>query len=707
MSVSDGTNIETATFSVPLTAQPDAPVVNTGITNQQATEEAAFSFTVPADAFADPDSGDTLTLTASLAGGAPLPAWLNFNGTTFSGTPDDPDTGTITVEVTASDTQAGTADVSTTFTLQVTPVNDAALISGDVSGSLNEDDAATTGNLNHTDADNPNDEWSTTVVSQGQFGALSIETDGAWEYSPTSPALDELAAGETLTDTITVATSDGTQQQISITINGSNDLPIVTGDGSGQVSEDSGVAATGDLDHTDVDGPDDLWDTNVVQQGTLGSLTIGTDGQWSYVVDDANPTVNALAFGDSENDTVIVQTADGRQQFISIMIDGANDAAVITGDVSGSIVADAVSPAQGDLDHTDVDGPGADDEWNTTVVSQGAHGTMTLGIDGQWSYSLTPGDPTVAALAAGDSLVDSVTVATQDGTQQVISIQVIGTSDPSVITGDTTGSADEDTAVNATGNLDSTDPDGPDDTWNTNIVSQGSFGTLSITAAGAWTYVVDNANPTVNALANDGSTGVDTLIDTVTVATADGTEQVIAITINGANDAALISGDVTGGLSEDVEGTSGDLNHTDVDNTDDVWDTNVVTQGTLGELGISSDGSWEYSPTSATLNALGAGETATDTITVATEDGTQQQISITINGDNDDAVITGDVSGVMGQDDEGTSGDLNHTDVDNNNPDDAWNTTVVSQGSFGTLTIQVNRRVGVFANHRLQLAWCG
>ena len=37
-----------------------------------------------------------------------------------------------------------------------------------------------------------------------------------------------------------------------------------------------------------------------------------------------------------------------------------------------------------------------------------------------------------------------------------------------------------------------------------------------------------------------------TLTDTFTVTTVDGTAQLVTITINGANDAAVISGDTTG-----------------------------------------------------------------------------------------------------------------------------------------------------------------
>src|ERR1700746_1340774 len=87
-------------------------------------------------------------------------------------------------------------------------------------------------------------------------------------------------------------------------------------------------------------------------------------------------------------------------------------------------------------------------------------------------------------------------------------------------------------------------------------------------ARGAWTYKLDNSNFAVQAL-NVG----DTLTDTFTVTTIDGTPQMVTITIHGANDAAIVSGDTTGSVTEAAgckPGTpiaTGTLTDTDVDNT--------------------------------------------------------------------------------------------------------------------------------------------
>src|SRR5258705_12348906 len=62
---------------------------------------------------------------------------------------------------------------------------------------------------------------------------------------------------------------------------------------------------------------------------------------------------------------------------------------------------------------------------------------------------------------------------------------------------------------------------------------------------GVWTYTLNNNNATVQGL-NNGQT----LGDSFTVTTADGTAQLVTITINGTNDAAVISGTATGTVAE-------------------------------------------------------------------------------------------------------------------------------------------------------------
>jgi Ca2+-binding RTX toxin-like protein len=125
-----GTSATTDVF-VTVTNINEAPVLATALADQSTTEEASVSFTLPANAFTDVDS--TLTYTAKLASGAPLPIWLSFNAATlaFSGTPPLDFNGTIALKVIASD---GTLQMSDTFNLVITTVDDPITQSTDRDG---------------------------------------------------------------------------------------------------------------------------------------------------------------------------------------------------------------------------------------------------------------------------------------------------------------------------------------------------------------------------------------------------------------------------------------------------------------------------------------------------------------------------------------------------------------------------------------------
>lgn len=68
----------------------------------------------------------------------------------------------------------------------------------------------------------------TTFVPQtgvaGDNGVFSIDSDGNWTYTANS-AFDELNIGDSLVDIFTITANDGTVGSVTVTINGTNDLP--------------------------------------------------------------------------------------------------------------------------------------------------------------------------------------------------------------------------------------------------------------------------------------------------------------------------------------------------------------------------------------------------------------------------------------------------------------------------------------------------
>ncbi len=82
-------------------------------------QESNLFFTLPAGTFTDEDPGDTLTLSAALSSGAPLPSWLQFDPESgaFTGIPTAAIHGPHSIQVTATDLNGATAQA--TFTLHI------------------------------------------------------------------------------------------------------------------------------------------------------------------------------------------------------------------------------------------------------------------------------------------------------------------------------------------------------------------------------------------------------------------------------------------------------------------------------------------------------------------------------------------------------------------------------------------------------------
>ena len=106
----------------------EAPTAVSPLADQLATEDAPFSLVVPAGTFADADSGDQLTYSATLANGSTLPSWLSFNAATrtFTGTPLNDDVGSLNIAVKATD--LGGLSATNTFALAIQNVNDAPTV---------------------------------------------------------------------------------------------------------------------------------------------------------------------------------------------------------------------------------------------------------------------------------------------------------------------------------------------------------------------------------------------------------------------------------------------------------------------------------------------------------------------------------------------------------------------------------------------------
>src|SRR6185312_11376588 len=118
---------------------------------------------------------------------------------------------------------------------------------------------------------------------------------------------------------------------------------------------------TGTLTDTDVDNPANTF--QAVSAATAsdhgyGTFTMTAGGTWAYVLDNANAAVQALNVGDTLTDTFTVHTIDGTAQQVTVTIDGANDAPIITTDLHApiaSVTEDQYPLASGQFTSSDVD----------------------------------------------------------------------------------------------------------------------------------------------------------------------------------------------------------------------------------------------------------------------------------------------------------------------------------------------------------------
>ncbi|MDN3717401.1 VCBS domain-containing protein, partial [Vibrio breoganii] len=407
---------------------------------------------------------------------------------------------------------------------------------------------------------------------------------GAWTYDldNTNPTVQALSKGATATDTITVQSADGTTHKVTITVNGTNDKAVIAGSDSGAVTEESQLQTSGTLTVTDVDtGEAHFSNTDVV--GTLGTLHLKDNGAWTYDLDNTNPKVQALGNGATATDTITVHSADGTPHQVKITVNGTNDKAVIAGTDSGAVTEESQLQTSGTLTVTDVD-TGEAHFSNTDIA--GTLGTLHLTDSGAWTYDLDNTNPTVQALSKGATATDTITVQSADGTTHKVTITVNGTNDKAVIAGTDSGAVTEESQLQTSGTLTVTDVDtGEAHFSNTDIA--GNLGTLHLTDSGAWTYDLDNTNPTVQALGKGA-----TATDIITVQSADGTTHKVTITVNGTNDKAVIAGTDSGAVTEESQlQTSGTLTVTDVD-TGEAHFSNTDVVGTLGTLHLKDNGAW-------------------------------------------------------------------------------------------------------------------
>ena len=570
------------------------------------------------------------------------------------------------------------ADGSTNTLIAMTiyGTEDASVITGTVVGAVTEGNVGdtpvtATGTLSIVDLDaddTPSFADVGATAGDNAYGSFTL-SGGTWTYTLDQSAVQDLDAGDMVNDTITYTATDGTTQQVTVTITGSDDAAVVTGTVVGAVTEgnvgDTPVTATGTLSIVDLDADDtpsfaDIGAT--AGDNAYGSFTL-SGGTWTYTLDQS--AVQDLDASDMVNDTITYTATDGTTQQVTVTITGSDDAAVVTGTVVGAVtegnVGDTPVTATGTLSIVDLD---ADDTPSFADVGatagDNAYGSFTLS-GGTWTYTLD--QSAVQDLDAGDMVNDTITYTATDGTTQQVTVTITGSDDAAVVTGTVVGAVTEgnvgDTPVTATGTLSIVDLDADDTPSFADVgatAGDNAYGSFTL-SGGTWTYTLDQS------AVQDLDAG-DMVNDTITYTATDGTTQQVTVTITGSDDAAVVTGTVVGAVTEGNVGdtpvtATGTLSIVDLDADDTPSFADVgATAGdnAYGSFTLSG-GTWTYTLDQSAVQDLDAGDMVNDTITYTATDGTTQQVTVTITGSDDAAVVTGTVVGAV------TEGNVGDTPV--------------------------------------------
>ena len=666
-----------STLTLTITGTNDAPVA-TATTASTAEDAPVIGGTLAAS---DID-GDTLTY--SLTGSAPAGFTLNGDGT-WSLDPSnaayqhlaDGASMTLTVPFTTTD---GTLSSSSTLTITVTGVNDVPVVTEAVAAA-SEGDGVISGKLVATDAD---DGAVLTHETSDNVAGFTLGKDGSWSFDSSDAAYDYLKAGEELVIQVPVTVTDehnaSTKTTLTITLTGTNDAPVAN---SVAVSgaEDQAARIPVTLSGSDVDG-------------TIPGFTIGSLPEHGTLYSSANGGA-ALQVGDQVTGPVYFAPAtdwNGSTTFeysavdnngalsapksVTLNITPVNDAPVAA-PTTASAVEDAPEIG-GKLTATDVDG----DTLSYSLVSPAPAG-FALNTDGSWTFD--PSDAAYQALAEGETRIISVPFSATDGSlssSSTLTLTVTGTNDAPVVSGAITAGTDEDAApqtVNLLGNasdLDTTDVlsiTGLQETSGNDasgVTFDAASGSLRIDpSAYGYLAVGESLTLTYEYQVADGNGG---LVDTSAT-----------ITINGRNDAPVVTAAIDTASHEDAGAFSVDLlaKASDIDKSDVLGISNLKLVGTGDIAGVSLSGNaLQVDPSAYSYLAAGEKLVLTYSYDVVDNNGgvTPTTATVTVEGRNDAPLIdstlqTGTVSeradrtvgenaGTLS-----TSGDFGFTDADLSN----------------------------------------
>ena len=534
-------------------------------------------------------------------------------------------------------------------------------------------------------------EGSIGILLTGTYGALTLNADGSYSYAAKAGAADALPAGVVAEDVFTYTVTDGTlsdRAELRIMVTGVNDAPVALANMAAVLENETIVLASESsvlADDADIDGDalsvvgirsGGLEDTDGIEgivgsaiTGTYGTLMLNADGSYSYAA--TAGTADALADGVTAEDVFTYTVTDGTlsdRAELRITVTGVNDQAVFAvaaTDYSVTRNAAFDNTAFGTIGIVD-----ADQSQSVLASAEAQYGSVKIGPDSTWTYTLDNSNRVVEASVDGDVLLDTITFTSLDGSYERVSITIYTTNLPARLTVElsdlqstTLVIGDIDNAI-LSGQVSFTDNEGA-----VLLPIAASYGTVEISEE-SWIYRIDDQNMTLLGL-DDGETVLEQIIfrsDDAQDLNDDGMildldrdqdgaldlyegRQIVFVELLGRNDSPIVdldtvqidqfddqiiaSSEATGILQSVVDPDNQDGSVSDILSVSGVRlggnqtvgafsSTGLTLSGFYGELTVQSDGSYQYIlDQDARDNALENAEAVEDVFTIAVTDGSE------------------------------------------------------------------------------------
>ena len=561
---SDGLLSDTATVTLTIAPQPDAPVAVADV--YQVGEDGSLVVTPVDGLLANDSDADGDELTAVLVDST---RWgdleLASNGS-FTFAPARDSSGVVTFRYAASD---GTLADTATVTITVGTANDAPVAADDAFDGT-EDEVLTivaAAGVLANDTDGDGEALTATVVDSPRWGELELASNGGFAFTPARDSSGVV--------TFRYAASDGLLSDtatVTLTIAPQPDAPVAVADVY-QVGEDASllvVSVDGVLSN-DRDADGDTLAATLVDSPRWGSVDLSSNGGFTFAP--ARDSSGVVTFRYAASDGALADTAT-----VTITVERRNDAPITLDDALASVEDSVlvVAASEGVLAN-DRD---PDAEALTVSLAQGPRwGSVDLSSNG--SFTFTPardssGVVTFRYAASDGALADTATV----------TITIAPRADVPIASSRAYNTAEDESLVIAlVDGVLANDRDADGDTLAATVVDSPRWGELELASNGGFTFAPARDSSGVVTFRYAASDGA--LADTATV----------TITVERRNDAPITLDDALASVEDSVLvvalSESALANDRDPDGDDLV--VTLVDQPALGRVALA-DGRLTYTP---------------------------------------------------------------------------------------------------------------